>query len=151
MRAQNQNFRIVDFSPYLDFWTCGNCSQAHFKISILTFWKVNIFEKCRTCRLEIYFVCRFHGLPALCVCVAAACGALATSEKSTPLIFWSMHLADFVIFNDFRAPKALCGCVAAACGASASSKKTRPWILGLPLPLEVACRLPQALPLAAYR
>ena len=52
-------------------------------------------------------------------------------RKNTPLEFWSMYLADFVIFNDFRAPQALCGCVAAACGASAPSKKTRPWIFGV--------------------
>ena len=41
---------------------------------------------------------------ALCVCVAAACGASATSNKNTPLDFVSMYLVDFVIFNDFRAP-----------------------------------------------
>ena len=45
------------------------------------------------------------GSPALCVCVAAACGASAPSEKNMALDFWSMYLADFVIFNDFRAPK----------------------------------------------
>ena len=28
----------------MDCWTCGNCSQAHFKISILTFLEVDIFE-----------------------------------------------------------------------------------------------------------
>ena len=44
-------------------------------------------------------------------------------RKNTPLDFWSMYLADFVIFNDFRAPQALCGCVAAACGASEVSEK----------------------------
>jgi len=45
--------------------------------------------------------------------------------------YWSMYLADVVIFNDFRAPQALCGCVAAACGASATSTNTHTWIFGI--------------------
>ena len=67
--------------------------------------------------------CRFQDPQPLWVCVAAACGASAPSDKNTPLDFWSMYLADFVVFNDFRAPQALCGCVAAACGASEVSEK----------------------------
>jgi len=57
-----------------------------------------------------------------------------------------MYLLDCCHVNDFRTPKPFVP-VAAACGATASSKKTLPWILGLCLPLEVACLLPQALPL----
>ena len=34
--------------------------------------------------LEHNIFCQFWGLPALCVCVAAACGASATSEKTHP-------------------------------------------------------------------
>ena len=44
------------------------------------------------------FVCPFQVLPALCVWVAAACVASVTSEKNTPLEFWSLYLVDFVIF-----------------------------------------------------
>jgi len=44
-------------------------------------------------------------------------------RKNTPLEFGNIYLADFVIFNDFRAPQALCGRVAPASGASAPSKK----------------------------
>jgi hypothetical protein len=105
-------FWIFVFYPYLDFWTCGNCSQAHFKISILTFRKVNIFENISKnldyILLESYLFCRFQGLPAGCVCVAAACGASATSEKTRPwnfgaYILWILSiLSNFV---DFRVPK----------------------------------------------
>ena len=41
----------------------------------------------------IDIVCRFQGLPALCVCVAAACGASATSTKHA-LECRSMYLVD---------------------------------------------------------
>ena len=47
------------YFPYLDFWTCGNCSQAHFKISISTFWKVDICGKCWLCRLNNCHAPRF--------------------------------------------------------------------------------------------
>ena len=50
--------------------------------------------------LEIYLSYRFHGLPALCVCVRAACGASATSEKTHPG-FWNMYFVDFVMFKRF--------------------------------------------------
>ena len=36
-----------------------------------------------------------------------------------------MYLADFIIFDDFRAPQAFGGCVAAACGFG-SLKKSMP-------------------------
>jgi len=49
--------------------------------------------------------CRFHGLPALCVCVAAACGASATSEKARLWIFLVCSLWMMSFFNDFRARK----------------------------------------------
>ena len=39
--------RFVGKSRDLDVWICGKRSQAHFKISILTFWNVDIFGKCR--------------------------------------------------------------------------------------------------------
>ena len=29
-------FSDLLFSPYLDLWACGNCSQTHFTISIVT-------------------------------------------------------------------------------------------------------------------
>ena len=45
--------------------------------------------------------CRFQGPPALCGCVAAACGASATSEKNTPLDFWNMYFVDVVILKRF--------------------------------------------------
>jgi len=41
-KRKGQAPRLLRFlvpPPYLDFWTCGNCSQAHFKISILTCWE----------------------------------------------------------------------------------------------------------------
>ena len=31
---------IFLISPYLDIWTCGNCSQTYFKISMLTVCKL---------------------------------------------------------------------------------------------------------------
>ena len=34
---------------------------------------------------------------ALCGCVAAGCGASATSEKKTPLCVWSMYLVGVAI------------------------------------------------------
>jgi len=52
--------------------------------------------------LEIYLSYQFHGLPAGCVCVAAACGASATSKKNTPLDFGNMPFMDFVVFCDFE-------------------------------------------------
>ena len=98
--------------PYLDFWTCGNCYQVYFKISILTCWKVNIFWKMlnmlscklyivRNCNilLEFYLFCWFQSLPAGCVCVRAACGASATSEKTCP---WMLEDV-FCGFCDFKA------------------------------------------------
>jgi hypothetical protein len=78
----------------------------------LTFRKVNIFENISKnldyILLESYLFCRFQGLPAGCVCVAAACGASATSEKTRPwnfgaYILWILSiLSNFV---DFRVPK----------------------------------------------
>jgi len=72
-----------------------------FNLGIL---KSLYFWKCQTSRLYIIkniHVCRFRGLPTGCVCVRAACGASATSEKNTPLDFWSMYLVDFVILGQF--------------------------------------------------
>ena len=80
-------------------------------------------------------LCRFQGPPALCVCVAAACGALATSQ-TRPWNFGACILRLLAIFVDIRPPTALGVCVAAACGASATSVKTLPWIL-----VHVSCGL----------
>ena len=55
--------------------------------------------------LKFAFVCRFQGPPALCVCVAAACGASAPSEKTLPWIFGVCILWILSFFHDFRAPK----------------------------------------------
>ena len=69
----------------------------------------------------MYFCCRFHSLPALCICVAAACGTSATSEKRHP---WSFEVScGFVHVCRFQGQPALCVCVAAACSASATSEE----------------------------
>ena len=44
---------------------------------------------------------RFQGLPAGCVCVVAACGASATSEKTRPWIFGACILWILSIFVGF--------------------------------------------------
>ena len=62
-----------------------------------------------------------------CASVSQRLRRFGDLRKNTPLEFWSMHLVDFVIFNDFRAPpQALCGCVAAACGTWATPNKNTP-------------------------
>ena len=89
-------FWIFIFSPDLDFWICGKRSQAHFNISILTFRKVDIFEKCRKCRLKMYICYRFQvsHQGAWCRCCLRRFGDLG---KNTPLDFEGMYLVDFVI------------------------------------------------------
>ena len=83
-----------------------------------------------------YVTCGFYHffndfrLPqALCGCVAAACGASAPSEQNTPLDFWSMYLADFVIFNDFRAPKPFAAVSQLPAALRLPKKKHAPGIL----------------------
>jgi len=49
--------------------------------------------------------CQFHGLPALCVCVAAASGASATSEETHHCIVGACILWNLSIFIDFRVPQ----------------------------------------------
>ena len=39
-------FRIMYFSTYCEFGTCGICSYGYFKISNLIFWKIGFFWKC---------------------------------------------------------------------------------------------------------
>jgi len=67
----------------------GKCSYGYFKISLLAFRKARIFENVEHLDytlLGIYLFCWFQSLTAGCVCVQAACGALATSEKTGPWI-----------------------------------------------------------------
>jgi len=54
--------------------------------------------------------CRFRGPLALCVCVAAACGASATSEKTLPWIFGTC-IVDFVDFLSISGPSQPCASV----------------------------------------
>ena len=39
LTRKNTGFPNFEFSPYLDLWICGNCSQAHCKISFVLIWE----------------------------------------------------------------------------------------------------------------
>ena len=97
---QNWMFPIFDLSPCLDFWTCGKRSQTHYKMSILRFRKIVIFEKCRDCRLIIDSFTGFK-VPPSCASVSQLPAALRRPQKKHALEFWSMYLVDFVDFCRF--------------------------------------------------
>jgi len=78
----------------------GKCSYGYVKMSFLTFRKVNIFDNVE--HLHLFLFCCFQGLPAGCVCVRAACGASATSEKKTPLDFGTCVLWMLWFLSDFK-------------------------------------------------
>ena len=54
--------------------------------------------------VDFVFCCQFQPPQALCVCVAAACGASVTTEKTCPWIFgaWILCILSFAV--DFRVP-----------------------------------------------
>jgi len=102
---------------YMAVWpdvTQGKCSYGYLKISILTVCLVDIFCKCRSCLwcmariwhmwLVMYLSYRFRSLPAGCVCVRAARGASAISEKNTPLELWNMYFMDLWFLSDVKLP-----------------------------------------------
>ncbi len=59
----------------------------------------------------MYILCRFQGPPALCGCVAAACGASVTSEKNTPLDFVEYVSCGFSQFLTISRPPKPCSSV----------------------------------------
>ena len=124
----SDNFRGIS-NYFLLFSTHGNCSQTHFKVSILTFWKVDIFENWLKSRLEI---CKFIDL---------------RTPPTTPwsmflpqvlFLFWKKHAPRILehvsygfcwflsIWGSHPPPRGLC----ASHSFFLFSEKTRPWIFG---------------------
>ena len=64
---------------FFEIWIFGHVETAPMPISPFSFLN---FEKLTFWEIDVF--CRFQGPTALCVCVAAACGASAPSEKHTP-------------------------------------------------------------------
>ena len=81
----------IFYFPHI--WICGHAETVPRHISRFQFlhFEKSIFlkhvEHVGYIFLEICVFHRFQSLPALCVCVAAACGASATSEKTRPWNF----------------------------------------------------------------
>jgi len=116
LRPQTRIFQFVMFpiSGCLDMRKLLPGTFQDFMFGILTKWACFLKNvETLTCKLyiyihtyivgkyhiwlDIYIFCWFQSLPAGCVCVRAACGASATSEKHGPG-FWNM---DFVICEWF--------------------------------------------------
>jgi len=97
-----QGFVDFQFCPYLDFWTCGTCSQAHFKISCFAFLKVNNFEKTNVEHVcwKFTFVVGFM-VSQPCASVSELPAALRRPQKKHAPGFWNMHFVDVVFFERF--------------------------------------------------
>ena len=81
---------IFDFFSHLDFWMCGNCSQTHFKISILPFWKSTRLKQCQTHWLNM---CMFVDL------------------RTPPTTPWSMCLPQGLFFPKKTRPWIFGACI----------------------------------------
>ena len=95
---QGKKYEIFDFSTFSHIWIFGHMENV--PRHILTFQFPNfenpIFQKIHCLPVS--------ESPTRVRLVAAACGASATSEKNTPLEFWSVYLVDFVDFCRFQGP-----------------------------------------------
>jgi len=115
------------------FWMFGHAETVPGHISRLWFWHVtkSILFNMSSMSAEMLLLCQFNGLPALCVRVAAACGALATSEQNKPL-----ELLEYVYYGclfclDFRAsPSPLRLCRSCLQRFGSLKKKHAPGCLG---------------------
>jgi len=78
---------------------CRSCLRrfGDLRKTNLDFWSMSLVD---------FAICyRFQPPPALCVCVAAACAASATSVKTRPGILLHVSCQLLSIFVDFRVPK----------------------------------------------
>ena len=92
---------VVCFCPYLDLWTCGNCSQAHFKMFIFDILRSQHFWEMQTSRLYIYIYIYIYcqkwpfldcfRVSRYCLC-RSCLHRFGDLRKNTPWIFGSRIL-----------------------------------------------------------
>ena len=80
--------------------------------------------------------------PALCVCVRAACGVSATSEKNTPWHFGACILWMLSMFVDFRVPPSTPWSMCLP-QVFFFPEQTRPWNFGACIVWILLCPLPR--------
>ena len=95
------DLRCLSISGFFDMRKLFPGTIQEFNVDILKsqgFWNMSNMSAGNS------FFCWFQGLPALCVCVRAACGALATSKKNTPLHLGTCILWMLWFLSDFKVP-----------------------------------------------
>ena len=92
---------IFVFFLYLDFWTCGTRSQAHFKIPSLRFRKVNHFRKMPIMSTNNLHFSGFR-VPPSCASGGSCLRRFGDIRKNTPWNFGACILWILSMFVDFR-------------------------------------------------